>query len=289
MTPKINNRPWKTIVLAATIIVLGFSPVGQTIYNDCKYFFTARKIERQNNDEKRKQGLLVERYSRLNSSNELALPSAENQVIRIQYKAIDPNRIGVIFEIHPYTKYKGNGGQISVRFLDSDRFCFFSFNVPDDDIYQILDGSGETIGGRYEASVRVPLFELDRLESFQVQAKLSELRLAQLSGRFQQDYTDSLLGLEWSVNVSSSEMTFKQAQIYASRFYEEGWRLPTKKELERIPPRAFNSQRHGALMSGTEIPPQGYYVMNLRNGYVHNGGGYSAYVRLVREIPNNNK
>lgn len=118
----------------------------------------------------------------------------------------------------------------------------------------------------------------------------------------QQTIVDPTTGLEWSATLSSKELLFDEAIAYATSFKSEGWRLPSKKELESIidqsalvdDPKAspfplrepFNSQRSGYLHSGTKISPEGHYIMNVRNGHIFNGFGYRGYVRLVRKRPN---
>lgn len=115
---------------------------------------------------------------------------------------------------------------------------------------------------------------------------------------------DPVSGLEWSVELSPKEMTYEDAVAYVAEMASEGWRLPSKSELESIvdydavvndsdaspyPLRQpFNAQRFGYLQSGTEVGGghEGHWVMNVRNGHIFNGFGRKCYVRLVRSLPN---
>lgn len=116
-----------------------------------------------------------------------------------------------------------------------------------------------------------------------------------------QTIMDSVNGIEWSAHLSPDELTFEQAQKYALTYSKDAWRLPTKSELESIidtdalvvDPESspfpliepFNSQRFGFLHSGTQIRGfGGHYIMNVRNGHIFNGGGRTAFVRLVRTV-----
>ncbi len=117
---------------------------------------------------------------------------------------------------------------------------------------------------------------------------------------------DSNSRLEWSAELSPTELTFAAASKYVKGLPAgKGglWRLPTKKELEGLvdpdaldpDPKAtpfplrppFNAQRFGYLHSSTYIDstnkPYGNYIMNVRNGHIFNGKGYKCYVRAVRE------
>lgn len=115
---------------------------------------------------------------------------------------------------------------------------------------------------------------------------------------------DPVSDLEWSAELSPTEMTYEECLAYAARSGAQGWRLPTESELKSIvdddavvsDPEAspyplrepFNSQRFGYLQSGTEVGKgqEGHYVMNVRNGHIFNGLGYKCYVRLVRGLSN---
>ncbi|MEO8339245.1 MAG: TIR domain-containing protein [Nitrospirota bacterium] len=121
---------------------------------------------------------------------------------------------------------------------------------------------------------------------------------------------DPRSGLEWSAALSPTEMSFEAALKYMAELDiggAQGWRLPTKVELESIidpaaltdDPKAspfplrepFNAQRAGYLHSGTlvDTPAGGNFVMNIRNGHIFNGKGHDCYVRVVRGLSNSGK
>ena len=115
---------------------------------------------------------------------------------------------------------------------------------------------------------------------------------------------DPRTGLMWSGDVPRVQMTYEDANEYVISLGLAGyddWRLPSKDEMKSLlepdlipndphaspvplrPP--FNYPRHGYLISGTivESKHNGYYVMNLRNGYIFNGLGHRCFVRAVRD------
>ena len=104
---------------------------------------------------------------------------------------------------------------------------------------------------------------------------------------------DPTSGLEWAGTVPRVQMTIDEARAYVESLTLNGhtdWRLPTVEELRSLlenqmvpmaphsspvplrPP--FNSPRYGYLHSGSLIPNEGHYVMNIRNGHIFNGLGY---------------
>jgi TIR domain/Protein of unknown function (DUF1566) len=116
---------------------------------------------------------------------------------------------------------------------------------------------------------------------------------------------DSSTGLEWAGRLSPENLSIDEARDYVGSLPADSsgpWRLPTEDELRSIideealvpedsdtdpfPLREpFNGQRFGYLFSGDVVP--GYdkdsvYIMNIRNGHIFNGQGYSGYVRAVR-------
>ena len=118
---------------------------------------------------------------------------------------------------------------------------------------------------------------------------------------------DTLAGLEWTAELSSEELSFEEAREYVERLDAQGggaWRLPTRQELQTIidpasmdenpdaapfplkPP--FNAQRFGYLHSSTFIDLKnrsyGNFILNVRNGHIFNGKGYSCFVRAVRDL-----
>lgn len=117
---------------------------------------------------------------------------------------------------------------------------------------------------------------------------------------------DLARGLMWTGSLSPSELSFDQAEDYVAHLKVEsleGWRLPTKEELESLirepadTPDAtaggnstlrepFNAQEDGYLHSCTPVPNPngGHWVMRVGNGHVFNGLGVPAHVRAVRDV-----
>jgi hypothetical protein len=118
-----------------------------------------------------------------------------------------------------------------------------------------------------------------------------------------QPIIDDELRIMWLRSVSPSMMPWSSAAGFCKyhRFVnKDDWRLPTEKELgsmvnpglvdsgqsERSPLYGpFAQPSIGYLFSGTTVngAPDSPWVMNLRNGHIFNGKGYSAYVRCVRD------
>ena len=133
--------------------------------------------------------------------------------------------------------------------------------------------------------------------------------LPKANNRSRSDSTivDSSRHLQWKGSLSPKELTFDEAREFITALNkpaEQGWRLPTKSELDGLVDRAalvddphaspfplrppFNAQRFGYLPSGTLVnedsPDYGNFIMNVRNGHIFNGLGCKCYVRAVRGI-----
>jgi uncharacterized protein DUF1566 len=112
--------------------------------------------------------------------------------------------------------------------------------------------------------------------------------------------------IEWAGALSPTALSYEEAIEYVNQLSiggNQGWRLPTREELESVidleayDPEAdpeesnyplrepFNAQRFGRLHSGTLVGSNpGNWMMNVRNGHIFNGGGVNAYVRAVRDL-----
>ena len=187
MPSKPNDYPWKTIIFAVTIIAIALSPTGQEIYRDCKSFYKKHHDEQKEEDITSQKNSLLQKFSNVKTSKEIRLASLPNQKIKISYKATKSDELSIIFNISPYTSHRADNGFIIIEFMDVDNFLLYSFDVPENRITQIVDADGVVVGGRYESLVNIDLNKLEQLNSIRAKTNLTERRLSQLSGQFDED------------------------------------------------------------------------------------------------------
>lgn len=117
-------------------------------------------------------------------------------------------------------------------------------------------------------------------------------------------------GLEWASTLSPTPLTYEKAVRYATEISatndDDKWRLPTEAELLSLvditklsdDPKAytyplfepFNAHNGKSyLHTGELVHPQqesdGNFILNVRNGHLINGKGYTCYVLSVRNAP----
>jgi hypothetical protein len=99
-------------------------------------------------------------------------------------------------------------------------------------------------------------------------------------------WKDPRTGLTWQVNPAPGWMAWAQAKKYAAGL-GNGWRLPTREELEMIsgPNRPQELKGSGWFWSSSPVEGYDYYAWDVNFGYGHVNFGYvynDEHVRCVR-------
>jgi hypothetical protein len=105
-----------------------------------------------------------------------------------------------------------------------------------------------------------------------------EYELKQVAATPEKTFLEEVKFPKMQIHIAPEKMPWEKAMDYAADL-GDGWRLPTKEELQAFAPQLNKMGVEDALWSGSTVSnfSNNAWLMDLGNGYTGNGGKYDSY------------